>query len=232
MPAAAPALLLLSLTLAPPAPLTGGKAGCRPSGGCVGDAVAGADAAAAAVLARWERAAAGRVPASRADRAAARHARPEAPDELLALAAALHGPVKAADLLARYRWTADRTADGTVRLHAAPADPLARVFTPRLTVALGADGAPRSITAADPHGPPQTLALAPPAAAPRARNAALDTVIRGQSPAAAGFSGGRPIRTALFTRPAGARPAWQFERSGAATPDPPPRQPLTAPRPR
>ena len=225
-------LCLAALALAPPA-LAGppGKAVDPPACRACGDAIAGADAAAAAALARWETASEGRVPVSKADRAAARHDRPGAPAELLALAASLSGPVNAADLAARYRWTAAAGPDGAVRLlHAAPADPLARVFTPRITVALTPAGAARSVTAENPHGPPHTLALAAPPA--RVRTAA---VIRGQSPDPVEADAGArrvPVRTALFTASAGSRAPWRLDRARRPAPTALVRAPLTAPRPR
>ena len=215
----------------PPLPMSGAVARAAVVGTAVGDAIAGADAAAAAVLQNWQRRTAGRTPVSAADRAAAAHARPGAPAELLALAAALSGPVDAAALTTRYRWTAaGGAASGAGALRAVPADPLARVFTPTLTVSLAADGAPRAVTARPAGGPPRTLALAP---APRSHRAVLAAAMREGSPGRGGRNPVNPVRTALLTRTADAAPAWRLNRRVRRVPRdaPAPRAPLTAPKP-
>ena len=216
------AALLSAFLLAPPAlpasavpPLPVRPPGAAGECAAVGDAIAGADARAARVLRGWEEASAGRTPVSRADRAAAAHRRPGAPAELLTLAAALAGPIDADALTARYRWTAAGES-----LHAVPADPLVRVFTPRLTVAL-AGGAPRAVTATVPDGPAQTLALA---ATPAVRRAAAE---RDARPPVRGV-----VRTALLTKRVERRPTWRLDRRIRRVETPAPRAPLTAPRPR
>ena len=195
-----------------------------------GDAVAGADGPCLQLLNEWEHASAGRTPVSAADRAAAAHARPGAPEELLALAAALSGPVDAGHLLARYRWRAvyeDRwcTYAPQVRfIEAAPADPLARVFTPVLRVDLARNDGPRAVTALAPGGPPQTLALPPlPAAAPRFARVDYSRVTRDEPRT--------PVRTALLTTDADRAPAWRLNRRVRPATDPRPRTPLLAPKP-
>ena len=224
--------VLLALLLCSAGPVSSGAA----SGGATN-----LDAAAAAVLMRWEAATADRVPVSAADRAALRLARPEAPEELLELACSLRGPVDAADLIARYEWRAHRLTKGNPMLSAVPRDPLARAFTPALVAALDGRGAPRTLTAATLpvgrlsyldgplFGSPSVTLAAPAAVQP------AGFVPRGQSPEPRAESRRAPFRTALFTKPSGQRPSWRIERRVKQSPPTQlatQRRPLTAPRPR
>ena len=229
--------VLLALLLCPAGP------GPASSGAGVGQAT-NLDAAAAAVLMRWEAATADRVPVSAADRAALRLARPDAPEELLELACSLRGPVDAADLIARYEWRAHRLTKGNPMLSAVPRDPLARAFTPALVAALDGHGTPRALTAATlpvgrlsyldgPLFGSPSVTLAAPDRPAAVRPAGL--VLRGQSPEPRAESRRAPFRTALFTKPSGERPAWQTERRVKQSPPTQlttDRAPLTAPRPR
>ena len=247
-PPLAPALLalLLGAPADPPEPPAAacGEAACEEAGAT--------DPGAAAALARWERRTRGRIPVSAAARAAVRFERPDAPEELLELAAALRGPVDAAALRARYDWRAVGDAAAPFCLTATPRDPLARAFTPRLTVWLTPDGTPRSVENHDADASPtHSVALpAPPRPVRTASVAPADYVIRGQSPEPRRSeprspepegpnepSANRraPVRTALFTEPAGDRPAWRLERrlkTAPATRLASDRTPLTAPKPR
>ena len=193
-----------------------------------------------ALLNGWEATTADRVPVSAADRAAARWARPTAPAELLDLAADLRGPIDADALKARYRWRAESLTTPVPRLVAVPRDPLARAFTPRLTVRLAEDFSPLTVAVAPPAGGPagsggpaggEVVRVAATSAAadrpsvtpPAAKHAAV-------TPAAAASAAARPpVRTAQFVRPDGGGPLWKIERRVKTAP---PTRLTNAPAPR
>ena len=201
-----------------------------------------------AVLAGWEAATAGRIPVSAADRAADRLARPDAPQELLDLAADLRGPVSAADLAERYEWRVISAGGRGAFLAASPRDPLARAFTAELSVA-SAGGAPLSVTT----GERRSAAPWPVSVTENAHVVLLDAparparlvrraeyVIRGQSPDPGqpyepSVARRTPVKTALYVRPAGDGPTWRLDRRLKRVPVTKlasERRPLVAPKPR
>ena len=230
---------------------------CAPPTGLAAEFNNGPDAS--AVLARWEAATAGRIPVSAADRAADRLARPDAPQELLDLAADLRGPVSAADLAERYDWRVIAAGGRGAFLAASPRDPLARAFTAELSVA-SVGGAPLSVTTGERRSAApwpvyvtetaHVVLLDAPAAgafAAPARPARLvrraDYVIRGQSPDPGepyepSVRRRPPVKTALYVRPAGDAPTWRLDRRLKRVPttqlvvDRAARRPLVAPKPR
>ena len=210
---------------------------------------------AAAVLARWEATTAHRIRVSPADRAADRLVRPDAPQELLDLAADLRGPIDSAALRERYEWRVSGVRNGYTILRVNPRDPLARAFTPTLLAASRED-VPTTAIAPDAAAPRNwatdsahvvrldVRASAPP---PPARLVArtdyavhANHVIRGQSPDPVPFhepSAARrtPVKTALYVRPAGDAPTWRLDRRLKRVPVTKlagERRPLVAPKPR
>ena len=133
--------VLLALLLCSAGPVSAGAA----SGG-----ETNLDAAAAAVLTRWEAATADRVPVSAADRAALRLARPDVPEELLELSYALRGPIDAKSLTERYDWSLTTFGGGReILMTATPRDPIARAFVDPMIVQTEGGGLPRSLRAYD-----------------------------------------------------------------------------------
>ncbi|NNJ25813.1 hypothetical protein [Alienimonas chondri] len=200
----------------------------------------------AMILGRWEAAAAHRVPISDADRAATRLAHPNASEELLALMATLRGPISAESLAREYEWRVHGLNGSHPTLSGVPRDPIARAFTPRLSVAMRENFLPVRMWAEDapaddpPYGKyvrGEMISLDAFAfGTPRFEQ--VTPVIRAQNLDADAESARRPpIRTALFTQPAGDVPTWTLQRriKKTAVPrlvnDRQNRQPLTAPRP-